>query len=232
MKVGFAVSGKGRCAQFAIRNQRSLGFDVGPVLLGPRVDNQTRDNFSQLSQNVMQLSNDSARRDKELQDTFGDESLCQLWMLTFNHLIPAPAVAAREGQIINLHPSLLPAFPGLHGFRDALNSDVPLLGATCHFVDEGIDTGPIINQFVTSRLPRADYLTQEAGFAIGILGIYCQTLHWFVKNQLRLFNGSEVILEATDHQIAIPGLNILFSPGLDSTVIDLLSQIALDKMTH
>lgn len=49
--------------------------------------------------------------------------------------------------IINLHPALLPSFPGAHGIRDAYNHGVKVFGITVHFVDSGIDTGKIIDQF-------------------------------------------------------------------------------------
>ena len=50
-------------------------------------------------------------------------------------------------RIINLHPALLPSFPGAHGIADAYHYGVKVFGITIHFVDEGIDTGKIINQF-------------------------------------------------------------------------------------
>jgi phosphoribosylglycinamide formyltransferase-1 len=55
-------------------------------------------------------------------------------------------VRAWAGRILNVHPSLLPAFPGLHGQRQALEHGVRVAGATVHFVDEGVDTGPIVLQ--------------------------------------------------------------------------------------
>jgi phosphoribosylglycinamide formyltransferase 1 len=51
-----------------------------------------------------------------------------------------------QHRILNIHPALLPAFPGEHGVQDALNYGVKVTGCTVHFVDEGIDTGPIILQ--------------------------------------------------------------------------------------
>jgi phosphoribosylglycinamide formyltransferase 1 len=51
-----------------------------------------------------------------------------------------------QHRILNIHPALLPAFPGEHGVEDALNYGVKVTGCTVHFVDEGIDTGPIILQ--------------------------------------------------------------------------------------
>ena len=52
-------------------------------------------------------------------------------------------------KIINLHPSLLPSFPGLHGIQDAFDYGVKVSGITIHYIDEGIDTGPIIAQVPT-----------------------------------------------------------------------------------
>ncbi|MGL5866184.1 MAG: phosphoribosylglycinamide formyltransferase [Dermatophilaceae bacterium] len=56
-----------------------------------------------------------------------------------------PAVLAAY-PVINTHPALLPSFPGAHGVRDALAHGVMVTGATCHWVDAGVDTGPIIEQ--------------------------------------------------------------------------------------
>jgi phosphoribosylglycinamide formyltransferase-1 len=55
-------------------------------------------------------------------------------------------VRAFKGRIMNIHPALLPSFPGTHGVRDALEHGAKVSGVTVHFVDEGLDTGPIIVQ--------------------------------------------------------------------------------------
>jgi phosphoribosylglycinamide formyltransferase 1 len=64
-----------------------------------------------------------------------------------------------EGRIVNVHPALLPAFPGLHAQRQALDHGVKIAGATVHFVDEGVDTGPIILQ---SSVPVLEDDTEES----------------------------------------------------------------------
>ena len=62
-----------------------------------------------------------------------------------------------KNKIINFHPSLLPAFPGINSIDRALESSVQLIGNTAHFIDAGIDTGPIIMQSVISKSSYTNY---------------------------------------------------------------------------
>ena len=64
----------------------------------------------------------------------------------FMKVLPAGFVSALSPNIINLHPSLLPAFPGAHAVRDALGAGASTTGATVHIVDAGVDTGPVLAQ--------------------------------------------------------------------------------------
>jgi len=64
----------------------------------------------------------------------------------YMRVLSSTFVRALPGQIMNIHPALLPSFPGLHAQRQALEHGVKVSGATVHFVNEGVDTGPIICQ--------------------------------------------------------------------------------------
>jgi phosphoribosylglycinamide formyltransferase-1 len=71
----------------------------------------------------------------------------------YMRMLGATFVRHFEGRLLNIHPSLLPAFPGLHAQRQALEHGVKLAGATVHFVDEGMDTGPIVLQAAVPVMP-------------------------------------------------------------------------------
>lgn len=75
----------------------------------------------------------------------------------YMRIIGQTLLAAYRGKIINIHPSLLPSFPGKNGIADAFAYGVKITGATVHYVDDGIDTGPIIAQ-ETIRITPEDTL--------------------------------------------------------------------------
>jgi phosphoribosylglycinamide formyltransferase-1 len=74
-----------------------------------------------------------------------------------NKILKGDLITKYRNRIVNFHPSLLPSFPGLNSIDQALNSSVQILGNTAHFIDEGIDTGPIIMQSVISRSAYNEY---------------------------------------------------------------------------
>jgi phosphoribosylglycinamide formyltransferase 1 len=89
---------------------------------------------------------DRDARDAALADWL-DEHGVQLVVLAGFMQILSPGLIARfRGRIVNVHPSLLPAFPGLRSIEQALDYGVQLTGVTVHFVEEGVDSGPIIMQ--------------------------------------------------------------------------------------
>lgn len=80
----------------------------------------------------------------------GVELVC---LAGFLRLVKRPLLDAFPERIINIHPSLLPAFPGLESWKQALNAGATETGCTVHFVDDGMDTGPVIVQERVSVLP-------------------------------------------------------------------------------
>lgn len=97
------------------------------------------------------------------------------------------------GKIINIHPSLLPSFPGLHAQRKAVQAGVRISGCTVHFIDEGVDTGPIILQAAVPVLPDDD----EETLSERILGfehrLYPLTVRLIAEGKVRL-EGKRVLM--------------------------------------
>lgn len=79
-------------------------------------------------------------------------------------------------KMINTHPALLPAFPGAHAVRDAIAAGVPVSGATVHWVDAGVDTGPVIAQAEVAVLPGDDESSLHERIKIVERGLIVATL--------------------------------------------------------
>lgn len=91
--------------------------------------------------------------EEALFDLFADHRIDYLILAGYLRIIGKKLLQAFPNRIINIHPSLLPAFPGLHGIEDAFSYGVKMTGVTVHFVDDGVDTGPIVAQKSVSILP-------------------------------------------------------------------------------
>jgi phosphoribosylglycinamide formyltransferase-1 len=93
---------------------------------------------------------------------------------------------AFAGRALNIHPSLLPAFPGLHAPRQALEHGVRVSGCTVHFVDEGVDTGPIVLQAAVPVLPGDTEETLAARILIEEHRLYPAAVRLFAEGRLEI----------------------------------------------
>ena len=89
---------------------------------------------------------DRAARDRALGDWIESHAVDLVVLAGFMELLSPPFIQRFAGQIVNVHPSLLPAFPGLRAIEQALSSGAEVTGVSVHFVDEGVDSGPVILQ--------------------------------------------------------------------------------------
>lgn len=89
---------------------------------------------------------DRDARDRALADWLEERGARLIVGAGYMELLGSPFLARFPGAVINVHPSLLPAFPGLRAIEQALDYGVKVFGVTVHFVDEGVDTGAVILQ--------------------------------------------------------------------------------------
>jgi phosphoribosylglycinamide formyltransferase-1 len=115
----------------------------------------------------------------------------------FMRILTDGFVLRYRGRLLNIHPSLLPAFPGLDTHAKALAAGVKLHGCTVHFVTAELDHGPIVIQAAVPVLPHDD----EASLAARVLAeehrIYPQAARWFLEGKLVIENG--VVRVKGDH---------------------------------
>ena len=116
----------------------------------------------------------------------------------YMRLFGATFIDAYEHKILNIHPALLPSFPGLHAQRQAVEAGVKVSGCTVHFVDTGTDTGPVVLQRVVPVFESDD----EAKLAARILPeeheAYPEAVRLFCMDALRIENGKVYIDEPED----------------------------------
>ena len=110
----------------------------------------------------------------------------------FMRVLTDDFVRRYDGRLINIHPSLLPSFPGLHTHRRALEAGVRVHGATVHFVTPTLDCGPIIVQAVVPVIEGDDEAVLGARVLAQEHRIYAQAVRWFVDGRLRLDEAGRV----------------------------------------
>jgi phosphoribosylglycinamide formyltransferase-1 len=124
--VEVVAVGSNRAAARGLERARSAGVETGVFEAGA---------FS-----------DRPARDEALGDWLEERGVDLLVLAGFMELLGAPFIRRFAGRIVNVHPSLLPAFPGVHAIEQAIEYGVKQMGVSVHFVDEGVDSGAIILQ--------------------------------------------------------------------------------------
>lgn len=123
-----------------------------------------------------------------------EECDADLYVLAgYMRILPSAIVRAFPGRIMNIHPALLPSFPGLHAQRQALEYGVKVSGCTVHFVDEGTDTGPIIIQRCIPVEDEDDEEALSARILVEEHRILTEAARLFLEGRLRIV-GRRVII--------------------------------------
>ena len=117
----------------------------------------------------------------------------------FMRILSDGFVTRYAGRLINIHPSLLPSFPGLHTHQRALDEGVRIHGCTVHFVTPTLDHGPIVVQAAVPVLDGDDAATLAARVLAQEHRIYPMAVRWFVEGRLRVVDG-RVGLDAPQDQ--------------------------------
>jgi len=130
--------------------------------------------------------------DEALGDVIDSHTPDVVVLAGFMRILTAGFVNRFSGRLINIHPSLLPAFPGLHTHRRAIEAGCKVAGATVHFVTAELDHGPIIAQAVVPVLPGDTEATLSARVLVQEHAMYPQAVRWIVEDALTVGAGGIV----------------------------------------
>ncbi|MBI4843204.1 MAG: phosphoribosylglycinamide formyltransferase [Nitrospirae bacterium] len=151
LKIGVLASGRGSNFQSIIDNIES-GFIPAEiaVLISDKADafaieRAKKHKIESLVINLKNFSNKDLFY-AHIADELQKRGVELVVLAGFMRVVGKPLIERYNNKIMNIHPALLPSFPGLHGQKQAVDYGVKISGCTVHFVDEGVDTGPIIMQ--------------------------------------------------------------------------------------
>lgn len=143
LRLTALVSGSGTLLQALLDNQDD-NYAVELVVSDRDCAALERARDAGVDTAVVPMLDDRAQWDEQLAASVGTPDL--IVSAGFMKILGPSFVRRFSGRLINTHPALLPSFPGAHAVRDALDYGVKVTGSTVHYVDEGVDTGPIIAQ--------------------------------------------------------------------------------------
>ena len=189
-RIGILLSGRGSNFEAIARQieegklRAEIAVVVSNVEAAPGLRRARERGLDAFSANSKGLSREAF--DRQVIQVLEEKRVDLVCLAGFMRLLSPSFIQAFRNRILNIHPSLLPAFPGLDAQRQALEYGVKVSGCTVHFVDEGLDSGPIVLQAV---VPVLDGDTEES-LSARILEqehqIYPKAIQYVLDGQIRI----------------------------------------------
>jgi phosphoribosylglycinamide formyltransferase-1 len=154
----------------AFARKRARNHGIAEVWLNPK-DSPTKDAYFE-----------------RIRDELNARAVDLVVLAGFMRIVRKPLIDAFPNRIMNIHPALLPAFPGLHAQQQAVDYGVRVSGCTVHFVDEGMDTGPVIIQAAVPVAPDDTEETLSARILTEEHRIYPEAIRLYAEGRLSVEN--------------------------------------------
>ncbi|MFD2611500.1 phosphoribosylglycinamide formyltransferase [Paenibacillus gansuensis] len=134
--------------------------------------------------------------EREILDALAESRVDVIVLAGYMRILTSTLVEPYYGRMINVHPSLLPAFPGIRAMEQALDAGVKVTGVTVHFVDGGMDTGPIIAQRPVPILEGDTAASLAGRVQLVEHELYPQVIQWIAEGRVRLDGRKVCVLSA------------------------------------
>ena len=198
MRAVILISGNGSNLQSLIDNAKKIDFEICSVISNKEdAFGLKRAERANISTNFVDPNRFESREDfdKQLIAIIDELDIGLIILAGYMRILSSDFINHFAGKILNIHPSLLPKFPGLNTHRKAIDAKEKYHGATVHFVTEELDGGPIISQ----EIVEIDPIDTEYSLAQKVLEkehiLYPRVIHWYTQNRLKLINNDCVELD-------------------------------------
>ena len=198
MRAVILISGNGSNLQSLIDKARKIDLDICSVISNKEgAFGLKRAKRANILTHFVDPNRFKSREDFDNQlITIIDELDVSLIILAgYMRILSSDFINHFSGKILNIHPSLLPKFPGLNTHRKAIDAKEKYHGATVHFATEELDGGPIISQ----EIVEIDTVDTEYSLSQKVLEkehiLYPKVIHWYTQNRLKLINKEFITLD-------------------------------------
>ena len=198
MRAVILISGNGSNLQSLIDNAKKIDLEICSVISNKEdAFGLKRAERANISTNFVDPNRFESREDfdKQLITIIDELDISLIVLAGYMRILSSDFIHHFSGKILNIHPSLLPKFPGLNTHRKAIDAKEKYHGATVHFVTEELDGGPIINQ----EIVEIDPIDTEYSLAQKVLEkehiLYPRVIHWYTQNRLKLINNDCVEID-------------------------------------
>ena len=191
MRAVILISGHGSNLQSLIDNADKIDLEICSVI------SNNRDAFGLRRAEVANIESHFVNPslfdskddfDKELISIIDELGVNLIVLAGYMKILSSEFISHFSGKILNIHPSLLPKFPGLNTHQKAIDAEEKYHGASVHFVTEELDGGPVISQ----EIVEVDSKDTEYSLAQKVLEkehiLYPKVIHWYTQNRLKLIN--------------------------------------------
>ena len=198
MRAVILISGNGSNLQSLIDNAKKIDLEICSVISNKEdAFGLKRAERANISTHFVDPNRFESREDfdKQLITIIDELDIGLIILAGYMRILSSDFINHFAGKILNIHPSLLPKFPGLNTHRKAIDAKEKYHGATVHFATEELDGGPIISQ----EIVEIDPIDTEYSLAQKVLEkehiLYPRVIHWYTQNRLKLINNDCVELD-------------------------------------
>jgi len=191
MRAVILISGHGSNLQSLIVNAKKIDLEICSVISNKRdAFGLRRAEVANIESHFVNPSLFDSKDDfdKELISIIDELSVNLIVLAGYMKILSSEFISHFSGKILNIHPSLLPKFPGLNTHKKAIDAEEKYHGASVHFVTEELDGAPVISQ----EIVEVDSKDTEYSLAQKVLEkehiLYPKVIHWYTQNRLKLIN--------------------------------------------